>query len=340
MKQKPYSIHFVCRGNTYRSRLAAAQMHSIAGGKFTISSSGINAHKSTTKTSEAYTQAIARRHKVLYGIQSIKTQTNNELLKTADVIVFMNKDVYDEAAQFYDFDARKVIVWHTPDISVPVRTHYDATLDLKPVLTIAEHTFLGIQQHCRELLAYLNTTSWVDVVDDRNQMSGMRLPINWVTDRGLWHRGIHVIAQTSDGKFVVGKRSKTIIFGPGMLELTLGGAVDCGEQPLRAAQRETHEELGVLLSTHKFTPVMTIRHKSYHPHYHKYSRNFMYVYKVTIPIHSAHFKPQPGEVDEIRLLTRRQIKQLLLKHRLNHFGRLIDSHAMYTEAMRQGILPA
>lgn len=336
MKQKPFTIHFVCSGNTYRSRLAAAYMNTLISNKYAISSSGINTHENPVKTSQPYTQAAARKAKLKFEIDKIKTQTNNELLGQADVIVFMSKDVYDKALMSYSFDARKAVVWQIPDIDdVVLKAHKT----LKEKDAIATQTLHTIKHHCNELWAYLSKTSWVDIVDEGNHLSDVRLPINWATDRGLWHRGVHVIAETSDGHYVVGKRSKSIVFSPGMLEITLGGGVDAGEHPLQAAQRETHEELGIEVAQKAFRPMFTYRQNAYHPHYRKRTRAHIYVYSVKLPLHSSHFRPQPGEVDEIRLLTKGQMKHLLKTHRMSHFGRLVDAYRLYRRAMQRGALP-
>jgi protein-tyrosine-phosphatase/8-oxo-dGTP pyrophosphatase MutT (NUDIX family) len=339
MKQKPYSIHFVCRGNTYRSRLAAAYFDNLAQGRFRVTSSGITTHNAQTSTTEAYTKVTARKHKLTHGIAGHKTQTTSQLLTDADIIVFMNKDVYDDALREYEFDTRKARVWHIKDIDPDFKRkcleeHNEPALD-----EIADKTFLSIRKHCNELYAYLTQANWVDVVNADNQNDGLRLPISWVTDRGLWHRGIHVVAQTSDGKFVVGKRAKAIIFAPGMLEITLGGSVDSGEHPLHAAQRETHEELGVLLPAEHFRPLFMYRQTSYHPRYNKRSRVHLYVYAVKLPLHSSRLRPQPGEVDELRLLTKRQVKHLLRTHRAEHFGQLKWGYQLYQKAVAYSTLP-
>jgi 8-oxo-dGTP pyrophosphatase MutT (NUDIX family) len=183
------------------------------------------------------------------------------------------------------------------------------------------------------LYQYLTHTAWVDVVDARNHSTGMRLPIAWATDRGLWHRGVHVVVRTTDGKYVVGKRVRSIVFAPGMLQVSLGGGVDSGEQPLHAAQRETHEELGILLREHDFQPLFMHRHASYHPHYHKRSKVHVYVYAATLPLHSSQLRPQPGEVEELRLVSARDVRRLVRTHRLRNFGRLEWPYKFYRKAL-------
>ncbi len=337
--QKPFNIHFVCQGNTYRSRLAAAYMDTLVDDRFVVTSSGIGADEADVRTAQPFTRATAKLHKLNHGIAGTNTQTSDNLLADADVIVFLSKDVYDAARKSYTFDERKVLVWHIADIDPELKRRTLAQRSEQAFIDAAAGTFAGIRKHCDGLYEYLTHTAWVDVVDDKNHKTGLRLPMGWATDRGLWHRGVHVVVQTTDGKFVVGKRVKSIVFAPGMLEISLGGGLDCGEEPLQAAARETHEELGIKLPERHFRPLFVHRRISYHPHYHKYTKAHVYAYAVTLPVHSAELRPQPGEVEELRLLTHAQVKRLLRTHRLRNFGRLTWSYKFVNEAVARSQHP-
>ena len=330
---KPYTVHFVCRGNTYRSRLAAAYFTELVGDQFKVTSSGINTHRAIVKTAEKYTKAVAKLYKLKHGIDAPKTQTTNVLLGEADVIVFMNKDVYDDARKEYEFDIRKSLVWHVADVDPELKRRKQAEDGEKALDAIAEQTFKLIARRCRELRDYLTHTAWVDVCDKDNQMTGLRLPMAWVQDRGLWHRGVHVVVQTSDGKYVVGKRANGIVFAPGMLEISLGGGVDSAESPWQAARRETHEELGLALPEKTFRPLFMHQLHAFHPRYNKVTRCHLYVYGVTLPVHSQHLHLQPSEVAEARLLNKRQVKRLLNTHRMANFGRLKTGYKLYQKAV-------
>lgn len=337
---KQYSVHFVCRGNTYRSRLAAAYFAERARGRFTVTSSGIGAAKAVVKTAEKYTKATAKAHKLTHGIDAAKVQTTNALLGAADVLIFMNKDVYDEALRTYEFDPRKCQVWQVADITPEHKQALLAAHSDHALVEGVADTFARIQKNCDELYEYLTHTSWVDIMTPDNQMTGLRLPMAWAADRGLWHRGIHVVVRTSDGKFVVGKRVNDIVFAPGMLEITLGGGIDAGEHPVQAAQRETHEELGILLPEKHFKPLFTYKLHSYHPHYNKRSRAYLYVYSLTLPVHSSRLRPQPGEVAELRLLTPRQVRRVVRTHQMKRFGRLSWRYKFYEKAIAYSAHPA
>jgi protein-tyrosine-phosphatase/8-oxo-dGTP pyrophosphatase MutT (NUDIX family) len=335
MKQptKPFQIHFVCRGNIYRSRLAAAYMATLLDGRFAVSSSGVEAAQGPIKTISPYARATAKVHQLAHQISAHNTQTTNKLLTAADVIIFMNKDVYDDALRMFIFDIRKALVWGVEDIEPKVARRLALKPSERAYVEAAAAAFKNIQRYCDELREYLTHTSWVDVVDEQNRSTGLRLPMAWATDRGLWHRGVHVVVQTPDGKFVVGKRTNDIVFAPGMLEISLGGGIDTGETPLQAARRETREELGVHLPGTHFRPLFTHRIHSFHPHYNKTTRGHVYVYAVTLPKPDPMLRPQPGEVAELRLLTKRQVRSMLRTHRVANFGRLKWDYVLYRKAV-------
>lgn len=336
---KPYTIHFVCRGNVYRSRLAAAYFETLDDGRFKVTSSGIATIEAEAKSFSPLAKPTAKKYGLSHELDRPKLQTTDKLLSDADVIIFMNKDVYDDARKEFDFDNRKCLVWHVSDFNFKRMQHLLEQHDNNQLLGAVAPTFRHIKKLCDDLYTYLTHTAWVDVVDAQNEPSGLRLPMAWVTDRGLWHRGIHVIAQTADGKYVVEKRSKDIVFAPGMLEVSLGGGVDSGEHPLQAAARETHEELGVKVHEKLFHPLFMYKQVGYHPHYKKQTRAHLYVYAVELPVHSKDLRPQLSEVAEIRTLSRRQVKQLLASHRIRHFGRLKWGYQLYRKAIAYSVLP-
>jgi isopentenyl-diphosphate Delta-isomerase len=339
--EKPYNVHFVCRGNTFRSRLAAAYFDTLVGDNFYVTSSGIGALTSNSgiQTAEPYTKATAKVHDLRHGITKHKTQTTNKLLEDADVIIFMNKDVYEDALKDYTFDIRKSLVWHVSDMGMKRKREALAKHSEAALVEASAEIYRNIRRHCDDLTVYLTHTAWVDIVNEKNESAGMRLPIAWATDRGLWHRGVHVVAQTVDDKYIVGKRTNDIVFAPGMLEISLGGGVDSGEKPLQAAARETREELGVHVSEKLFRPLFMYRQIGYHPKYNKQTRCHLYVYSVKLPVHSDALRPQPGEVAELRALSRRQLKHLLHAHRMQHFGRLKWGYKLYDKAVAYSSLP-
>lgn len=330
---KPKSVHFVCRGNRYRSRLAEAIFKNYKLANYTITSSGIDTGRVKAEI-ETYTTDVATAHGIAGELATHKTQTRDKLLQDADVIVFMSKDVYDDASKLYRVDPRKTLVWHIGDIDAPL--HYAGTDKRNKALvaSLTEKTFKNIEAMCSDLKAYLTTTSWVDITDSTNKPTGLRLPTAWVADRGFWHRGCHAIITTPDKKYIVEKRSKKIIFSPSRLEITLGGAVDSGETPEQAMIREIREELGIQVKPQQLTLIDIYKWSSYHPRYNKYSRHFRYTYHVALEQNDPMLRIQPSEVALATLLSRRKVNRLLRTHRLRHLGSLNFGYSYYRKVIR------
>ncbi|HSX06924.1 MAG TPA: hypothetical protein VLG92_04330 [Candidatus Saccharimonadia bacterium] len=154
-KQEPFMIHFVCRGNTYRSRVAAAYTATLIDDRFRVSSSGIETYNSSIRTSELYAQAIAHAHNLTFGMDDPKTQTTDDLLSGADVIVFLNQDVYSDALTRYSFDTSKALAWDIADIELSVRTEILASKSEPAQVQATAATFQQIKEHCDTLYAQL-----------------------------------------------------------------------------------------------------------------------------------------------------------------------------------------
>lgn len=84
----------------------------------------------------------------------------------------------------------------------------------------------------------------LDVVDENDNVIGQALRSE-IHAKGLLHREANVLFVTPQKEIVLQKRSMTKQNNPGLLSVTVGGHVDCGETYLDAAIRETFEETGV-----------------------------------------------------------------------------------------------
>lgn len=276
-----------------------------------------------------YTGYVAKRFGLQGTLSKQKIQTTNALLAKADVIVFMNHDVYRDAALEYTVNPHKCVIWDVEDVGVQRALAPRAT-DNEIALT----TFAYIKKNVDHLLQELTETSWADIVNDQNEPLGFRLPISWIGNKGLWRRGCHLVLQTTDGRFLVEKRAHTIIFSPNRLDITLGGGVDGGESPQEAVIRETQEELGISLKPSALRLIDVCKWNTYHPHFQKYTRCFLYTYAAMIDSEQAQLRIQTNEVAGARLLTKRQVASLLRTHRLANFGRLSSGHAYYARVVK------
>lgn len=237
--------------------------------------------------------------------------TVQEALQHSNIIVCMGKHTFDELEKRFDFDARKMLVWD-----------------------IDKHPSKSLAAKCQELMAYLNEGSWVDVTDKEGNRSGVVMPASWVCDRGYWHRGVHVILMTKQGGAVLEMRAKDMPSNPGMVDITLGGFVDAGEEPAHAALRELKEELGIILGEDQLYLLDTRLRTSWHPRHSKLSRSIMYTYVGFIDETEMAFRPEFSEVRGVALCTPKQLGDLLRGKHIQHIGRISSSLKFYNDIVR------
>lgn len=83
-----------------------------------------------------------------------------------------------------------------------------------------------------------------DIVDEKDIVVGQEMR-SIVHQRGLWHRGVHVLLFTPDGRLVVQQRSKDRVHAPSALDCSVSEHVQAGEDYYDAALRGLKEEIGV-----------------------------------------------------------------------------------------------
>jgi protein-tyrosine-phosphatase len=116
-------IHFICRGNAFRSIIAEAYLESLDLKDLSVLSSGTAAtsYKAQNLANHRITLELLEEHgirgfaKADYGDQLTQSRVDK-----ADIIVCMNQRVYDECLQCVTFSASPR-VWSVADIGEPGR---------------------------------------------------------------------------------------------------------------------------------------------------------------------------------------------------------------------------
>ena len=116
-------VHFICRGNAFRSIIAEACLNSLKLENLTAISSGTAAAVDRAGNLAAYTETLALLVKNGIG-EFTKTGYGDQLtpsrLAGADVVICMNQRVYDECQQLVSLPA-STRIWSVADIGEPGR---------------------------------------------------------------------------------------------------------------------------------------------------------------------------------------------------------------------------
>lgn len=109
-------VHFVCSGNTNRSRMAEAYFNSKQIIGVSATSSGIYAAENHNEKICWYAKQILDEAGIFNYTAQSWTQTTSELLKKQDVVIFMQEEHCNFVQKKLEYTAQEFEVWGIPDI--------------------------------------------------------------------------------------------------------------------------------------------------------------------------------------------------------------------------------
>jgi protein-tyrosine-phosphatase len=140
--QQEIHIHFVCTGNSYRSRLAEAYLKAKQLPGFSTSSSGIAAEHGFLESGpiDWWTMRLIRKN-CLFPFMSVScTQTTAQLLEQANIVIFMCQEHYQYARDHLGYRGTCYQIWNILDMNEILEA------DDIALIKSSESTFAQIQK--------------------------------------------------------------------------------------------------------------------------------------------------------------------------------------------------
>lgn len=111
------NIHFVCSGNTNRSRMAEAYFNSKKIPNMTATSSGIYASHNQNGPIVFFVKDMLEEAGILQYTAKTWQETTKEILIKTDVVIFMKQHHFDFVKNELDYVPAKYYIWDIEDVS-------------------------------------------------------------------------------------------------------------------------------------------------------------------------------------------------------------------------------
>ncbi len=150
---------------------------------------------------------------------------------------------------------------------------------------------------------------YLEVVDEENNLTGKTEERDIVHAKGLWHREISVWIMNERGEILLQKRSATKKQGANNWSTSCAGHVDIGEEPIKAAIREIHEELGIEVKEKDLKLLLTA--KNARKLTNSYNNIFCYLYFLRVNVPIENYTIDKEEVSEVRYISFEELEKLV-----------------------------
>jgi isopentenyl-diphosphate delta-isomerase len=149
----------------------------------------------------------------------------------------------------------------------------------------------------------------IEVLDEQGRKTGEVLARSQVHERELWHGVAHVWIYNQKGEVLLQLRHPTLPWGGGKWDLTAGGHIVSGQEPLDAAIRETAEEIGIELKPEQLKLANTSKAENPGQKDGKIHRIYQWDYIAKADLDAASLTLQTQEVTDLKWFDSRQIEK-------------------------------
>jgi isopentenyl-diphosphate delta-isomerase len=169
------------------------------------------------------------------------------------------------------------------------------------------------------LVSLIILTQILPLFPIRNKFLQLNKPKSEAHTDGLWHRTVNIFIYTNKEEVLLQLRNSTKDLYPNTWDISVGGHIDSGESPLKAAIREIKEEIAleVLEKDLKFIKIVKSSE-----HWKKIINNeFQYIYLLEYNDSVNKLKPQKEEIQSIKFQKIKNIIQDLTDNKNKYVPR-------------------
>lgn len=168
----------------------------------------------------------------------------------------------------------------------------------------------------------------IDIVDASGNPTGETALKSVIHTKGFYHNTAHVWFYTKNGDILLAQRAASKTICPLLWDVSVAGHIDAGETITQAAVRETKEEIGLAILEQDLKKIGVFEcFQSYDNGI--VDNEFHHTFIAKLEVSIEELKPQPNEVEALKLVSFSTFQSLLNNSETNnHF--VASNRAYYT----------
>ncbi|MFC4721808.1 NUDIX domain-containing protein [Geojedonia litorea] len=175
---------------------------------------------------------------------------------------------------------------------------------------------------------------YIDIVTRTGDPTGKSAPKSEIHSQGHYHNTAHIWFYTANGKILLQQRAASKIICPLLWDVSVAGHIDAGETLSSGAVREVKEEIGLTVQEDELQKIGVFECFQSYPNGIK-DNEFHHTFICELKVELSALTPQYDEVEDLKLVSIEDFKQLLKNSRSNnHF---VATNAKYYKAVLQAI---
>lgn len=151
---------------------------------------------------------------------------------------------------------------------------------------------------------------YFDVLDEHGNKTGLIKLRSAVHRDGDWHRAVHIWIVNHQGEVLLQRRAPNKDSFPNFWDISVGGHLQAGDEPLAAAVREVEEEIGLKVSPTDLEPLCE-HHSSSQPRPGFLNNSFYNSYIIRTDKNIADMTRQEAEVSELKFVPFLEFKAMI-----------------------------